>query len=157
MMGDMMKMKSAFAFYVLITCLFIIQGTARADDQAMEKCYGVAKAGLNDCDPAASTCDKAVMDADPNYWLYVPKGMCKKLVGGSLISGDATTGGTSTPIQSITLPVTKPESSAAPAPTTPAPAYIPGEPTPVPAVPATPATDPVTPSAPGATTTPVVP
>lgn len=52
-----------------------------------EKCYGVAKAGHNDCANAAGThsCEgQAKVDGDGGEWLAVPKGVCERLVGGSL-------------------------------------------------------------------------
>lgn len=51
-----------------------------------EKCYGVSKAGKNDC---ASKAEKhgcagiAKTDNNPNEWVKVPEGLCNKLVGGS--------------------------------------------------------------------------
>ena len=49
-----------------------------------EKCYGVAKAGLNDCFTANSSCaGTSKQDAQKDAWVYVPDGTCKKLVGGS--------------------------------------------------------------------------
>ncbi len=49
----------------------------------MEKCYGVVKAGMNDCGtPTHSCASHATKDADPGEWIYVPKGMCDKIVGG---------------------------------------------------------------------------
>jgi uncharacterized membrane protein len=56
---------------------------------AMEKCFGVARAGQNDCEVGMDpvTCDKSVIDADPNYWIYVPQGLCNKLVGGMTTPG----------------------------------------------------------------------
>ncbi len=47
----------------------------------MEKCYGIAKSGMNDCD-TGSTCVRSIIDNDPNYFLYVPKGLCAKIAGG---------------------------------------------------------------------------
>ena len=50
-----------------------------------EKCYGVTKAGKNDCQTANSSCagtSKANKQGDA--WVYVPKGTCEKLVDGSL-------------------------------------------------------------------------
>ncbi len=48
-----------------------------------EKCYGIAKAGQNDCGTAKHTCaGKAKRDKDPEEWKYVPKGTCEK-AGGS--------------------------------------------------------------------------
>ena len=52
-----------------------------------EKCYGVAKAGKNDCQTAKSSCaGTAKKDAQPDAWIAVPKGTCSKIVGGSLTS-----------------------------------------------------------------------
>lgn len=51
-----------------------------------EKCYGVAKAGQNDCasaDGSHSCAGQAKMDKDPNEWKYVAKGTCEK-AGGKL-------------------------------------------------------------------------
>ena len=50
-----------------------------------EKCYGVAKKGMNDCGNASHGCGgKAAVDNAPDEWLYLPKGTCEKLGGGSL-------------------------------------------------------------------------
>jgi uncharacterized membrane protein len=49
-----------------------------------EKCYGIAKAGQNDCGTATHTCaGKAKKDNAPDEWKYVPKGTCEKLGGKS--------------------------------------------------------------------------
>jgi uncharacterized membrane protein len=49
---------------------------------AAEKCYGVAKAGKNDCGTAKHTCaGKAKKDNVPDDWMYVPKGTCEKAGG----------------------------------------------------------------------------
>jgi uncharacterized membrane protein len=58
-------------------------GSAQAADN--EKCYGVAKAGKNDCQTATHSCaGTSTVDADAASWLYVPTGTCEKLAGGSL-------------------------------------------------------------------------
>lgn len=52
-----------------------------------EKCYGVVKAGKNDCGNLSGThscAGNAKIDGDPGEWLYVPKGMCEKLVNGEV-------------------------------------------------------------------------
>ena len=57
-----------------------------ANAKEKEKCYGVVKAGKNDCANAAGThscAGSAATDADGGEWVYVPKGLCNKLVGGS--------------------------------------------------------------------------
>jgi uncharacterized membrane protein len=52
------------------------------DDQ--EKCYGVAKAGQNDCATAIHGCaGMAATDKDPGEWKNVAKGTCEK-AGGKL-------------------------------------------------------------------------
>jgi uncharacterized membrane protein len=56
-----------------------------ADDPKTEKCYGVAKAGKNDCAGPGHVCSGlAKTDANPDEWLSVPKGTCERIVGGSL-------------------------------------------------------------------------
>jgi uncharacterized membrane protein len=58
---------------------------AAADDPGTEKCYGVAKAGKNDCAGPGHVCaGLAKTDANPDEWLAVPKGTCERIVGGSL-------------------------------------------------------------------------
>jgi uncharacterized membrane protein len=48
-----------------------------------EKCYGVAKAGQNDCGTAKHACAGlgAKVDKDPNEWKYVAKGSCEGMGG----------------------------------------------------------------------------
>jgi uncharacterized membrane protein len=62
------------------------QGQGKAPDYKAEKCYGVAKAGKNDCaaGPGTSCAGTSKTDAQGNAWIYVPAGTCEKLVGGSL-------------------------------------------------------------------------
>ena len=53
----------------------------------MEKCFGVAKAGKNDCQTDHSSCaGTSKMDGQKDAWISVPKGACEKIVGGSLTS-----------------------------------------------------------------------
>jgi uncharacterized membrane protein len=50
-----------------------------------EKCYGIAKAGQNDCFGVGNSCGgTSKKDRDPEAWIYVPKGTCNKIVGGEL-------------------------------------------------------------------------
>jgi uncharacterized membrane protein len=50
-----------------------------------ERCYGVVKAGKNDCATSTSAClGSAKQDSQKDAWLLVPKGTCAKLTGGSL-------------------------------------------------------------------------
>ncbi len=52
--------------------------------KGQEKCYGIAKAGQNDCANLSGThscAGMATVDNDPTEWKYVPKGTCKRLKG----------------------------------------------------------------------------
>ncbi len=50
-----------------------------------EKCFGIAKAGENDCQTANSSCaGTSRRDAQGDAWIYLPAGTCGKLIGGSL-------------------------------------------------------------------------
>jgi uncharacterized membrane protein len=50
-----------------------------------EKCYGVVRAGHNDCFFASNSCaGTSARDDDPRAWIYVPQGTCKKISGGTL-------------------------------------------------------------------------
>jgi len=55
-----------------------------ADKPGMEHCYGVAKAGKNDCAATGHSCaGQSKKDADKASWISVPAGLCGKLAGGS--------------------------------------------------------------------------
>jgi uncharacterized membrane protein len=59
-----------------------------ADDPTIEKCYGVAKAGKNDCAGPGHVCaGLAKTDADPDEYVNLPKGTCEHIVGGILRGG----------------------------------------------------------------------
>jgi uncharacterized membrane protein len=53
--------------------------------KGMEKCYGIVKAGLNDCSSGANNncAGSSNTDSDKAAWLFVPKGTCNKIVGSS--------------------------------------------------------------------------
>ena len=49
-----------------------------------EKCFGIAKAGKNDCQTANSSCaGTSKRDNQGDAWLYMPAGSCDKIVGAS--------------------------------------------------------------------------
>jgi len=65
-----------------------IAGPASAADVKMEKCFGISKAGKNDCQTSTSACaGTAKKDGQKDAWIYVPQGTCDKIVGGSLKKG----------------------------------------------------------------------
>ena len=53
-------------------------------DKKMEKCFGVVKAGKNDCNTATTSCaGTSKVDGQKDAWILVPAGLCAKLVGGA--------------------------------------------------------------------------
>ena len=66
----------------------VLANTAQAaDDKGKEKCYGVAKAGKNDCAANGHACaGQSKTDKDGKEWIYVPAGTCERIVGGSTTS-----------------------------------------------------------------------
>jgi len=55
---------------------------------SMEKCFGIAKAGRNDCaawNGSHSCAGQAKTDNSPDEWAYAVKGTCQQL-GGSTVS-----------------------------------------------------------------------
>ena len=62
-------------------------GPAPAPKFEAEKCYGIAKAAKNDCKTNTSSCaGTSKRDAQGDAWIYLPKGSCERVVGGSLQS-----------------------------------------------------------------------
>jgi uncharacterized membrane protein len=69
---------------LVATAAFGATTTAVAADKP-EKCFGIVKAAKNDCQTSSHACaGQAGRDNDPMSWIYVPKGTCEKIVGGSL-------------------------------------------------------------------------
>ncbi|MDE1153819.1 MAG: DUF2282 domain-containing protein [Micavibrio sp.] len=63
---------------------FAVTTAAKADDAAKtEKCYGVVKAGKNDCKTAAHSCAGSATADGGADWLNVPAGLCDKLANGT--------------------------------------------------------------------------
>lgn len=61
------------------------QAFANEHGKEKEKCYGVAKAGKNDCATGSSSCaGTSKTDGQKDAFIALPKGTCARLVGGSL-------------------------------------------------------------------------
>lgn len=62
-----------------------VAGTATVQAQQAgpkEKCYGVSKAGQNECAAGKNSCaGTSKVDNDPSAWKLVPKGTCQKMGG----------------------------------------------------------------------------
>jgi uncharacterized membrane protein len=78
--------KRVIATSTLASVLAIALGQAQAAEAkpAQEKCFGVAKAGQNDCSTATGThscAGQAKTDKAADDWKYVAKGTCKTMGG----------------------------------------------------------------------------
>jgi uncharacterized membrane protein len=60
-------------------------GPATPPSYEFEKCFGVAAGGQNDCQTATNSCAGSVAaGGQGDAWVFVPKGVCNKINGGSL-------------------------------------------------------------------------
>lgn len=58
---------------------------AKNAQKNMEKCYGISKAGMNDCAAGKASCaGSATKDSQGDAFVFLPKGLCERIVGGSL-------------------------------------------------------------------------
>lgn len=74
---------STSVIFGLIAAVASVSVEAKDGNKEMEKCYGIAKAGMNDCGtPTHSCASHTTNDSSPDDWIYVPKGTCDKIVGG---------------------------------------------------------------------------
>ena len=89
-----MNKRQALIAAALATVCAAAATTASANPSAeakadKEKCYGIVKAGQNDCATSTgshSCSGQSKKDMDPAEWKYVAKGSCTK-AGGKLTSG----------------------------------------------------------------------
>jgi uncharacterized membrane protein len=83
-MNKRVLIASALAAAIAVPALVSAQGPAPEPEFKAETCYGIAKAGQNDCANAANTHSCAGLskkDNDPGEWKYVAKGSCEKMGG----------------------------------------------------------------------------
>ncbi len=102
-MKDIKKtlMVSAALTSVLALGLGVASENALAGKEGMEKCAGIVKKGMNDCGANDHNCSgHAAVDSDPNEWIYVPEGTCKKIVGATLVEPKTSSQDTEKPTES---------------------------------------------------------
>lgn len=59
---------------------------AEAADADREQCAGVIRAGQNDCATSSNACHGHVgTDANPEAWIYLPKGTCDRIAGARVV------------------------------------------------------------------------
>ena len=76
---------SAIAAAVAVPALLVAQPAEMPTFKA-ETCYGIAKAGQNDCASTgnSSCAGTSRINSDPNAWLFVAEGYCERIVGARL-------------------------------------------------------------------------
>jgi uncharacterized membrane protein len=84
-MNKRLFIATALAAAISTPMLLSAQKPVPAPTWKAEKCYGIAKAGKNDC---ASTGNNSCggsskLDRDSKAWIYVPEGYCDRIVGAS--------------------------------------------------------------------------
>jgi uncharacterized membrane protein len=84
-MDKRVLLASAFAAAVAGSALLSAQKPVDPPSFKSEKCYGIAKAGKNDCaSQGANSCGgSSKVSGDKKAWIYVPAGYCERIVGGS--------------------------------------------------------------------------
>jgi uncharacterized membrane protein len=88
-MNKRLLITSALAAAIAGPAIVSAQGPAPEPQFQAVKCYGIAKAGQNDCASTGnnSCAGTSRLDGDPNAWLFVPEGYCERIVDGSLEPG----------------------------------------------------------------------
>jgi len=86
-MDKQVFIRTALASVLAIGALSTAHAGPVAADASKEKCYGIAKAGSNDCASATgshSCAGTATKDNDKGDWKYVDKGTCDKMGGSTM-------------------------------------------------------------------------
>lgn len=80
-----MKKSTAFLAAAGVIASGLAMSATDAQASKKEKCYGIVKAGKNDCgaaDGSHSCAGYAKNDADGGEWILLPEGVCERIVGG---------------------------------------------------------------------------
>ena len=87
-MDKQLFIQSALASMLAFGAISAAQAGPVTPDASKDKCFGVAKAGQNDCASASgshSCAGTATKDKDAGDWKYVEKGTCEKM-GGTMMA-----------------------------------------------------------------------
>lgn len=83
-MSNSKQLKTAIVSAVVAAGLTVGAHQAMAAKPGFEKCYGVVRAGKNDCGTKTHACAaQAKKDGMKDEWMYMPKGFCERIVNGS--------------------------------------------------------------------------
>jgi uncharacterized membrane protein len=73
-----------------VIALGLQQEAAAEKKDDVEKCYGVAKAGKNDCKTLSNACaGHSLENGQKDAFIALPKGTCERLSGGMLTLGSS--------------------------------------------------------------------
>ncbi len=77
-----------------IAASFAVTGATEATAQAKEKCFGISKAGENDCaaGPGTTCAGSSVVDYQGNAWTLVDAGTCADIELPDMADGKARMG-----------------------------------------------------------------
>ena len=85
MINSKVLISSALATVASMAASGAFAGPAEQPNYSFEKCFGVVKAGQNDCQTATHSCaGTSSVDNQGDAWIYVPAGTCTKITGGSM-------------------------------------------------------------------------
>lgn len=74
-------------FGALAVAAVAVAQTKDPEMTGKEKCFGVAKAGKNDCAAGAHSCaGQSTKDGDKSSFIALPAGVCERLAGGSMMA-----------------------------------------------------------------------
>ena len=81
-MNHQARIQAAVAGIIALGLASLVAAQPVPQKAGTDKCFGVAKAGRNDCGTAKHACaGVAKADNDPTEWKYVAKGTCEQMGG----------------------------------------------------------------------------
>lgn len=94
MENEMTLMKSTLGLGAALSCALTMAAATSAHAQEMEKCFGVAAAGQNDCaaGPGTTCAGTSKVDFQGNAWKMVPAGTCATMELPAAADGTARAG-----------------------------------------------------------------
>lgn len=84
------RLTHRLALAVVAAALTPIQANAQGTDITLEKCFGIVKAGMNDCKNGVNDCaSTSTQDNQADAFILLPKGACERITGASLTPKEA--------------------------------------------------------------------
>jgi uncharacterized membrane protein len=81
-MKQQATIQAAIAGLLALGIATAVSAQAVPEQKGKDKCYGIAKAGQNDCAAGKHSCaGQSTVDNDPLSWKYVARGTCEKIGG----------------------------------------------------------------------------